>query len=137
MKKKLKPKNHLNEPVSVDNMSKKEFFEWLKDPENRKAYREQAESAARGDDPKLSDRDRTAARICLKHLDEQEHLEAVNAKMKTLIKLFRTAGGSMSVEDSLAEMRRLFDELTDDLLETPEPLRSQFLKSIAPMRQWI
>jgi hypothetical protein len=137
MKKKPKSKAAPNEPVSLDAMSREEEFEWLKDPENRKAYREEAERAARGDYPELPPEARAAARVCLEKLDEQEHLEVVDAKMKQLIKMFKKPGGSMLAEDRLEQCRRLFDELTDELLETREPHRSRILKQILPMREII
>jgi len=134
---KSRPKALPNEPVSPDDLSREEFFEWSRDSENRKALREEAARAARGDYPELSPEQRAAARVCMEKMIEQDHLELVNAKMKELVKLFKKPVGSMRAEDRLAECRRLFDELTDDLLETPEPHRSRFLKRILPMRDRI
>lgn len=116
--------------------TKQQLSDWLADPKTRESYRKEAESAARGDDPRLTEKDRKAARLFLTHLATIERMETVDAKMKRLLHLVQKPDLSQTVDEALAECRHLLDEVTDDLLETPEPFRTKHLKVIVPIREW-
>ncbi len=124
----------LRSPANAN--AKQQLPEWLTDAKMREQYRQDAESAARGDDPRLTEKDRDGARLFLKHLTTIERIETADLKMKRLLHLLQKPDLSKTVDEALAEYRHLLDELTDDLLETPEPFRTKNLKIVVRIREW-
>ncbi|HTX22134.1 MAG TPA: hypothetical protein VMD27_09815 [Candidatus Aquilonibacter sp.] len=51
--------------------------------------------------------------------------------------VIRRPASTISVEDGLAQANAFVDELTDAMLELPEPHRTRFLKEVLPLRERI
>ena len=61
---------------------------------------------------------------------ERVALALVEAKMWALTAVLGRPPGTMDASDRLARTNQIMDELTDELLKTPEPHRTRFLKEL-------
>lgn len=67
----------------------------------------------------------------------QRCIEAAKTKMGEIAAVMSRPPGSMLAEERLAQINALYDELTDILLDLPEPHRTNFLKNTIPQRDAI
>lgn len=114
--------------------SSEEFEKWLKaDPKNFEAWSKMVERAAQDESaaPELRD---LALKAVAKRRQAQS-LKAVQDKFKAFGEIMQRPGGTMLAEERLAQCNAIMDEITDALLETPEPHRTRFLKELLPLRE--
>lgn len=115
-----------------------EFAKWLNaDPENYEHWSRIVEEAAKGGYGELTPDLRAAAEHFVAKRHEAECIKAVQTKFTALQDIMLRPAGSMSAEDRLAQCNALMDELTDALLETPEPHRDSLLKQVLPLREFV
>ena len=114
--------------------SEEEFAQWLKaDPKNYEEWSgiieraAQAESAA----PEM----RALAQKAVAKRREAQSIKAVQDKFKALGEVMQRPAGTTLAEERLAQCNAIMDEITDALLETPEPHRTGFLKEVLPLRE--
>ena len=116
--------------------SDEEFAAWLKaHPENYEWWQDVIERIAQNE--KVNPEMRAAAQRAVAKRREARGLKVVQDKFAAIGELMRRPPGSMLAEDRLAQCNTLMDELTDALLEISEPHRSQFLKQVLPLREFV
>jgi hypothetical protein len=116
--------------------SMEEFGEWLKaDPKNFEEWAVMLERFAQ--DESAPPEVRAAARQTLAKRREARCLDRVQRLFVEILTLMQRPAGSMAAEDRLSQCNALMDEVTDALLETPEPHRTKFLKVLVPMREQV
>ena len=126
-----------SEPMSLE-----EFEQWAKEnpDEAASALRDMVEASRQIFDSKDEDvtpEMRSAAAEFLAKVEFQEKLLASKSKFQELVALMKRPGGSMRAEDRMAGCNRLVDELTDSMLDLPEPHRTQFLNQFIPLRDQV
>jgi hypothetical protein len=115
--------------------SKEEFIKWMDTPGELERYQAYLkELRAR---PDLPAEFQASLDNLLAKLEKRRSIKVVNDKIAELREVMQRPPGTMYAEDRLEECRKLFDEITDALLETPEPMRTTFLKGIIPLRDKI
>jgi hypothetical protein len=77
------------------------------------------------------------ARVALEKQQAARALQLVAAKFVALHEVLNRPAGTMEAEDRLRQCNARMDELTDALLETPEPFRTQQLKELLPIREQV
>jgi pyruvate/oxaloacetate carboxyltransferase len=126
----------MNEPDEADRpMSEAEFNEAIKDPE---FFAQQVAGWRRmlaGEFGEIPAEVREALTRGVRKADEQAAIRLVDGKMRALSDVIERPGGTMRAEDRLAQMQALVEEITDALLETPEPHRTSLLKDFLPVRE--
>ena len=123
-------------PLIPEGLSDVEFDKWVKaDPRNLAAMESLAELVMASEpghaDPEL----RKQSESLLANRRERVALALVEAKMLALMAVMGRPPGTMYAPDRLAQANQIMDELTDQLLETPEPHRTKYLKEMLPMRE--
>ena len=123
-------------PGGADNElpSEEEFLKWLKaDPKHFEYWSGVVESAAQNE--ALAPELRSVAQHAVAKRREAQNLKAAHAKFLALVEVMNRPAGSMLAADRLAQCNACMDELTDALLETPEPHRTAYLKQVLPLRE--
>jgi hypothetical protein len=129
------------DPTNPDNQnfelpSVKEFGEWLKaDQEIYEWWQGVIERCVKGEYGELPPEMFAAAERALAKRKEALCVKAVGDKFKALMELTQQPADMMLAEDRLAQANAMMDEITDALLETPEPHRTAFLKQVLPLRE--
>jgi len=54
-----------------------------------------------------------------------------------MLHLMMRPAESMSAANRLAQVNALLDEATDELLDMPEPMRTQFMKQLLEVREMV
>ncbi|MBI3881634.1 MAG: hypothetical protein HY301_16420 [Verrucomicrobia bacterium] len=121
-------------------MSPEELKQWLTEhpeqiQETQRYMVELMERTLRGEFGEVSPEIRAAAEHGLAKRQFQRNIETAQAKFKALAAVSRAPAGSMDEEDRFSQCNALMDELTDLLLEMPEPHRTTWLKQLLPMRE--
>jgi hypothetical protein len=113
-----------------------EFEQWLKaHPENFAKWMRVIEQAAAGEFGELTPELRASVADALSKRQVARGMEIVRVKFKELVEvLVGTDGQALPAEERLARASQLMDQITDALLETPEPYRSRFLTELLPLR---
>ena len=126
-----------NANVSSDNLpSTEEFGLWLKsDPAHMLDFVNIIKQHVEKDDGKLPREFVDKARGLIRTAKLARDMGAIQQKMKMFQELIQRPGGTMAAEDRLAQANAILDELTDDMLELPEPHRTRFLEKLLPMRE--
>jgi hypothetical protein len=115
-----------------------EFAEWLKaDSAHQEQFAHVMERVVNGEYGELPPEIRAAAERAVAKVKVARQLKTVRDKFHQLMAVMQRPAGSMLAEERLAQCHALMDELTDALLETPEPHRSAFLKELLPIREEI
>ena len=122
-------------PLIPQGLSAEEFDQWVRaDPRNLAAMESLAELVV-STEPGVADEElRKQSESLLANRRERVALTLVEAKMLALSAVLRRPPGTMYASDRLAQANQIMDELTDGLLETPEPHRTKHLKELLPMR---
>ena len=133
--------NRPNETEDDENepMTPEEFREWSR--EHPEEARERLRGLAgvyrkivRGEMGELTPELRDQAAVLLAKHEVYEKLQRAGELSHAIRKLLAAAVESVSPEDRLAQCNQLMDELTDALLELPEPYRTDFLNDHVPIR---
>lgn len=66
---------------------------------------------------------------------QQAALIAAKAKAVEIMQVIQAPADDFSVKERFQRVKTLFDELSDVLLNVPEPHRTQFFNQIAPLRE--
>jgi hypothetical protein len=115
-----------------------EFAEWLKaDPANLEQWSEIVKQLVAGGGGALPPDVLAKARALAARHHEARCLQQLQAKIKEVELVMLPPPGSMQVEDRLSQLNAIMDEITDLLLETPEPHRTKYLKRVLPARDWL
>ena len=118
--------------------SLEEFARWIaEDPANIAEFEQLVERVARGEFAGVSPEMRSAAHAFLAKRHEERCLEVVNQKFRALEEVAKRPAGSMRAKDRLKQTQGLVEEITDALLDTPEPHRTRFLRQLLPIREQI
>ena len=116
--------------------SSEEFERWLKaDPANAAEFYAILKRTALGEFGDLTPKVRASAQAAIGKREEHRCIEIVSNKMKALMEVMSRPPGTMRAQERLDQCNALADEVTDALLETPEPHRTRFLKVLLPLRE--
>jgi hypothetical protein len=118
-------------------LSQEEFLKLLEDPVNRKSYQNWLQNIIDGGLPGTPPEAIESARRALAKLHERCALGIVTGKFSALVAVMKRPGGTMVAEERLKQCNTLLDEITDDMLDMPEPHRTTFLKRLLPIREQI
>lgn len=116
--------------------SEEEFGKWLKaDPKNFEEWSRVMERIAQYES--VAPEIRALAQKAVAKRREAQSIKVVQDKFEALAEVMRRPAGTMLAEERLAQCNAIMDEITDAMLETPEPHRTRFLKALLPMREWL
>lgn len=116
--------------------SVEEFARWLaEDPAHLAAFEKLTGRIARGELGDVPAEMLGAIRAFMAKRHEERCLAVVSGKLKALQEVMQRPAGTMRAKDQLAECKGLMEEITDALLDTPEPHRTRFLKELVPVRE--
>ena len=122
------------QPVASEAVSDDAFKQWLAaDPENQQHFAEIAEDILGGEYGKLPPELHLAARRVVTKFNEQRSMRLVTEKTKTLMAILQQPLGSMPSDERKKQCQTLAEEITNTILELPEPHRSALLKIYVPM----
>ena len=123
-------------PLIPQGLSVEEFDKWIRaDPRNLAAMESLAELVVASEPGQADPELRAQSESLLANRRERVALALVEAKMLALTAVLGRPPGTMVAEERLAQANQIMDELTDQLLETPEPHRTRFLKELLPLRE--
>ena len=123
-------------PLIPTGLSPAEFDQWIKaDPRNLAAMESLAELVVASEPGQADPELRKQSESLLANRRERVALALVESKMLALTAVLGRPPGTMYASDRLAQANQIMDELTDQLLETPEPHRTRHLKELLPMRE--
>ena len=116
-----------------------EFEQWLRaHPDNFAKWMRVIEQAANGEFGELTPELRASVETALIKRQIARGMERVRVKFKELVAVLVSAEGrALPVAERLAAASQLMDDITDALLDTPEPYRTRFLKELLPLREQI
>lgn len=116
-----------------------EFAEWLKaDPANLELWsRIVKQLLVQGGGGVLPPDLLAKARALAARHHEARCLKKLQDKFREVEQAMLPPPGSMQLEERLARLNAIMDEITDLLLETPEPHRTQYLQRVLPARDWL
>jgi|GEM_PF-4486595 len=135
---KLKIAFERSAPVTIQWPNSDTFMEWLRsDPANLKQWAQVAEHLTQGHGEGLAPDILAKANDLIARHHEAVCLKRVHAKLKEMETIMLPPPGTMSFEDRFAQLNQVMDELTDILLETPEPHRTKYLNRVVPAREWL
>ena len=122
-------------PFTAEWPTLEEFMKWAReDPQRLAKWEETVRRVEAGELGDLTREVRAAATKCIAARKPYRAMLAVGAKAAELRKLALAPAGAYSDEDRLAETRRLCDEIVDDLLDLPEPHRTELFGRLTPLR---
>jgi hypothetical protein len=137
MKSDLEPESY--GPASFAWPATEEFAEWLKaDQANLDHWSEIVKHLVSGGGEMLPpDLMAKAKNLAARH-HETRCLKKLQGKFKEIERaMLLPPPGAMPVEDRLSRLNAIMDEITDILLETPEPHRTTYLNRVLPARDWL
>lgn len=115
-----------------------EFAAWLKaDPANLASWLQIIKQSLENDRGQLPPEMRAAAEQALAAHHSQGCVKIVQDKLAKIQAIMRCPPGSMLAEDRLGQVKTHVDEITDLLLEVNEPHRTNLLKNVLPIREWL
>ena len=121
-----------------DSPSVEEFAKWLtEDPTNTEKYCQTLERACAGEFPELPAEFLEKARELLVKRRHAKAVQLVGQKLKSMMALLERPVGSMRADERLAQCQSLMDEVTDALLDVPEPKRTQLFQQFLPIREMV
>jgi hypothetical protein len=113
-----------------------EFAQWLKeDPANMEKHCQHLERAVAGELGELPAELLTAARATLATRRQEKLAQLIREKLEGINALLGQSVGSMRADELLAQCQALMDEVTDALLDVPEPNRTQLFQQFLPIRE--
>ena len=125
-------------PLASEWPSLQEFISWTrKDPVRLARWEEALRRVEAGEFGHLTPGLRESARKFLILRKRQQTLIAVTSKMAEIQRMIMAPAGEPSAEDRLRRINGLFEALTDDLLDVPEPHRTRLFGYLMPLRERI
>ena len=122
------------DPAGEGTASDAAFQEWLKaDPANRQYVAELMEDILGGEYGKIPPELHEAARRVGAKLHEQRCMKTIADKTKALMGILRQPKEMLPAADRAQQCAALAEEITNTILELPEPHRSALLKLYVPM----
>lgn len=121
-------------PMAAAALADEEFKKWLAaDPVNQQYFSEISAGILGGDYGKLPPELHTAARQMVANQHEQLYLRLVTEKTKALMEILQRPKETMLADERAKQCQALTTEITNVILELPEPHRSALLKLYVPM----
>ena len=121
-----------------DSPSVEEFAKWLQqDPANVETHSQILERACAGELGELPVEFLDRARAVLLKRRQAKAVELVGQKLKSMMALLQQSVGSMRADDLLAQCHSLLEEVTDALLDVPEPKRTELFQKFLPIRDMV
>ena len=122
-------------PAADGGQSAAEFQQWLAaDPAHQERFDKIIAAVVNGQYGAVPPAVLTAAQQLLAKQQAQQRMRAVAAQLHALMALLAQPPAALAPPARLQQCRALADEITDGLLDLPEPERSEFLKVFVPMR---
>ena len=122
------------QPAASEVLSDDAFKQWLvADPANQQHFTEIAEDILGGEYGKLPPELHAAARRVVTKYNEQRSMRLVTEKTKALMAILQQPMGSTPADERAKQCQALAEEITNTILELPEPHRSALLKIYVPM----
>ena len=112
-------------------LTEEEFEVWFKEPGNPDAVEAWIRQGCPNPEAPPA-RIHRALRIALRRRDTAILLRTVDGKLGELMTILQDE--TLSTEETTARCTATFQQITDLLLETPEPHRTTFLQSLLPLR---
>ena len=121
-------------PVGGGAASDAAFEEWLAaDPANRQYVAELMEDILGGEYGKIPPELHDAARRVGAKLHEQRCMKQIAEKTKALMAIWQQPPGTLPREERTRQCLALAEEISNVILELPEPHRSALLKIYVPL----
>ena len=128
------PENPDQDPVAAETLSDEALRQWLAtDPANQQHFAEIAEDILGGEYGKLPPELHAAARRVVTKYNEQRSMRLVTEKTKALMEILQRPKGTMLADERAKQCQVLTEEITNTILELPEPHRSALLKIYVPL----
>jgi hypothetical protein len=115
-------------------MTDAEFAEWIKHPQNQRKLQNHIKNVLGGEYSGSTPEMIESAKFALAKLRETKLIESVQGKVIQLAELMRQAT-VRSPREVLEESKVLMEEVTDAMLDVPEPKRTVFMKVLLPIRE--
>ncbi len=115
--------------------SAEDFANWAQDPQNAPKLEDFMRRILAGEagEPPAEVRDTMNAWLAERRL--QTALQSVRTKIRELMAVAGRPVGSMDAKERLRLCNERMDEITDALLEVPEPHRTEFFEQLLPVRE--
>lgn len=121
-------------PVDDGAMSQVLFKQWLEaDPTNQQYFTELMEDILGGEYGRIPPELHDAARKVTAKLHEQRCMKTIADKTKALMEILARPPEALLADERRKQSQALADEITDVILELPEPHRSTLGKLYLPM----
>ncbi len=131
------PKSENDDKPDFEWPSTEEFGAWLKaDRKNHEWWLGVIGRSLKGGYGEITPEMRTAGEKAIAKWNEARCIKAVQDKFKEFREVALAPPGNMFAEERLARCNAIMDELTDTLLETPEPHRTNFRSSFYRCGKW-
>lgn len=115
-------------------LSEAEFQQWLAaDPANQERFDKVIEAMLAGHYGAVPPAMLAAAQQVLAKKQEHQCMQAVSGKIKALMEVLERPPGTTLAAERIQQCQALANEITDVLLDMPEPQRTEFLKRFVPM----
>jgi hypothetical protein len=112
------------------------FTKWTQEnPEGLDRWETVMRRVGLGEDGDLTPEVREAAAKFVTLRSQQRALAAVSAKLRELVQVMQAPPGAYAGDERLMRINALFEEVTDLLLDVPEPRRTRFFGVLAPLRE--
>jgi hypothetical protein len=115
-------------------MTDAEFAEWVKNPENQRNLQNRMKNVLGRAYPESTPEMIESAKFALAKNRETKAIELVQGKVIQLAELMRQAT-VRSPREVLEESKALMEEVTDAMLDVPEPKRTALMKVLLPIRE--
>ena len=126
------PPDH--QPSTSEALSDDVFKQWLAaDSKNQQHFAEIAEDILGGEYGKLPSELHAAARRVVTKYNEQRSMRLITEKTKELMVILQPPMGTMLADERAKQCQALAEEITNTILELPEPHRGALLKIYVPM----
>jgi hypothetical protein len=121
-----------------DSPSVEELAKWLaEDPANMEKHSQILERACAGELGELPPEFLANAKKLLAKRREERVVRLVRDKLENVKALLGQSVGSMRADERLAECHSLMEEVTDALLDVPEPRRTKLFQQFLPIREMV
>ena len=117
--------------------SPEDFANWAQVPANAAKLEAYARRALAGEMEEMSPETRAGLAEWLAIHELQTKLRAIRAKAAELMTVAARPPGSMDADERLRLCQRLMDEITDAMLDVPEPHRTELFQHLLPAREFV
>jgi hypothetical protein len=118
-------------------MSQEEFAEWVRVPANRESFNNYLMTSPLLNAPDAPPEIAEPLKTLRQKLALTRALKTTQEKLLALRAVAERPAGSMLAKDRLAQCQTLILEITDAILEMPEPHRTRFMEMLRPAREQV